>query len=350
MLNETAAALLTNFLDGRLGGVIGNTIDQSLFGNNISTTIGQGIEFNIDWMGYYFEGKSLPSALSLMAVLGKNPALDMHNGFFSYTVGDSIDLTSNGKLWDLARDVDKTEFGLNTSAASLTEEEKAQLSLEPYINFIFFFNLFTTAITQILSTVSMVLAETESNQATVEEADQIILIMELVLYLVVPLVNSAAAKLITDIEQTFAFLKKDETEDAKKEAELDALKEQVATQGDQIEDTAAATTANTVAIEAVTTVVEKIQETKASDDEYNAYLAKYNLAYAIYEEKRDAWLTANDKYLVKQQAYKGNSLRQLGAMFKKNYNPEKYNPGPKPTEPPWSPPDMKKYPNPPDAP
>ena len=349
MLNETAAALLTNFLDGRLAGVIGNTIDQSLFGNNISTTIGQGIEFNIDWMGYYFEGKSLPSALGLMAVLGKNPALDMHNGFFSYTVGDSIDLTSNGKLWDLARDVDKTEFGLNTSAASLTEEEKAQLSLEPYINFIFFFNLFTTAITQILSTVSMVLAETESNQATVEEADQIILIMELVLYLVVPLVNSAAAKLITDIEQTFAFLKKDETEDAKAEAELDALKEQVATQGDQIEDTAAATTANALAIESIATVVEKIQESGSYDADYQAYLAKWYAENHAWEIEHKEWKKKNDKYLKKQGGYKKTS-RRVGAWFNSDYQPEKYNPGPEPTKPDWSPPDMKKYPNPPDAP
>ena len=357
MLNETAAALLTNFLDGRLGGVIGNTIDQSLFGNNISTTIGQGIEFNIDWMGYYFEGKSLPSALGLMAVLSKKPALDMHTGFFSYTVGDSIDLTSNGKLWDLARDVDKTEFGLNTSAASLTEEEKAQLSLEPYINFIFFFNLFTTAITQILSTVSMVLAETENNQATVEEADQIILIMELVLYLVVPLVNSGAAKLITDIEQTFAFLKKDETDDAKAEAELDALKEQVATQGDQIEDTAAATTANTAAIEAVTTVVEKIQETQSSDDEYQAYLARWHTETSAYEAKKALWDKDNEKYIEKQQAYKKSSLRKAGAVFSSKYQPEKYNPGPEPTKPApmlekgkWKPSPIAQNPDPPTAP
>lgn len=342
MLNETAADLLTNFLDGRLGGVIGNTIDQSLFGNNISTTIGQGIEFNIDWMGYYFEGKSLPSALGLMALLGKKPALDMHTGFFTYTVGDSIDLTSNGKLWDLARDVDKTEFGLDHT--TLTPEQQATLSLEPYINFIFFFNLFTTAVTQILSAVSMVLAETESNQATVEEADEIILIMEMVLYLVVPMVNGAAAKLITDIEKSFAFLKKDETEDAQKEAEAEALKQRVSTQEKQIETNTAEVAANSVAIETVSQSVEALQQAKVGDDEYQAYLIKWLAEVAQYRIDLAAFKARQTKYDEKQQAYKSSYSRQiLAGMGKKAYQPEAYEPGNPPPEPKWDPPDINTY-------
>jgi hypothetical protein len=344
MLNGLTADLLANFLDGRLGGVIGNTIDQSLFGNNISTTIGQGIEFNIDWMGYYFEGKSLPSALGLMAALGKNPALNMHTGFFSYTVGDSVELSSNGKLWDLARDVNKTEFGLDHT--TLTPAEQAKLSLEPYINFIFFFNLFTTAVTQILSTVSTVLGETESNQSTVEQAGEIITILELVLYLVVPLVNGAASKLITEIEILFANLKKNETEDAQQEARMVALETRASTLEQETATISATTTVNAAALQTVEQKVEQLSQSKTEDAEHQGYLAKWNIEMAKYHAELVSYNSQMETYNKKQQAYKASYFRQgLAMMGKKAYQPEAFKPGNPPVKPVWAPPNITKYPN-----
>lgn len=78
------------FLDGRLDGIVGNTVSQRFFGNNVETVIGQGVEFDIDWMGYYFQGNTVPDVLTLLSLIGKKPALNMHNGFLPIWSGTRL--------------------------------------------------------------------------------------------------------------------------------------------------------------------------------------------------------------------------------------------------------------------
>lgn len=334
------------FLDGRLDGIVGNTLSQKLFGNNIESIIGQGIEFNIDWMGYYFKGNTVPDVISLLNKIAKNPALDMHSGFFAHTVGDQVELHSNGKLWDFYRGLstDKTEFAFD--ATTCTEAEQELLALEPYIDFIFWFNMLACMATQALAIYSGVISENDTEGESYENATMIINIMNLIIYFTVPLVNSIVSKIITYVEMTFAGLKKDETEDAKAESAFNEVENKVKTLEQQVATLLTQSATNVAAIAAIRTQVDTAENNRADQEEYDEYVGgPWRDQMTWYQIEFDKYLDALEIYQEKQAALKSSTFRQVGSWLgKKAYNPENYKPPDPPMRPQWDPPNIEKFP------
>ena len=334
------------FLDGRLDGIVGNTVSQNCFGNNIETTIGQGIEFNIDWMGYYFQGNTIPDVLTLLSLIKKQPALNMHSGFFGHTVGDQLDLHSNGKLWDLYRGLstDKTEFAFDSSAC--TQAEQALYSLEPFIDFVFWFNMFTCIVTQSLTIFSSVISENDVLGESTENATMIINILELIIYVTVPIVNSVESKLITEVEINFAGLKKGETEEAEQEGKFKALQNKVDTLEQQLATLSTQTTTNEASIATIKLQIDSEETNRADQDAYQGYInGAWNELMIQYQIDLDFYNKAVQTYNEKQAAYKSSTLRQVGSFLgKKAYNPVNYEPPKCPDKPIWAPPNIIKFP------
>jgi len=345
LFNEIAET----FLDGRLDGIVGNTVSQSCFGNNIETTIGQGIEFNIDWMGYYFQGNTVPNVLTLLSLIRKQPALDMHSGFFGHTVGDQLDLHSNGKLWDLYRGLstDKTEFAFDSSACPA--DEQSLYALEPFIDFVFWFNIFTCIATQSLTIFSSIISENDTSGESTENATIIINILELIIYLTVPIVNSVESKLITDVEIIFAGLKKDETEDAEQESKFKALEKKVETLEKQLATLSTQTTTNETSIAAIRLQIDSDETNRADQNSYQEYVnGPWNKLMLEYQIELATFNKQLEIYNQKEQKLKSNTTRQIGSWFgHKAFNPETYKPDPPPQKPIWDPPNIIKYPVPP---
>ena len=335
------------FLDGRLDGIVGNTLSQKFFGNNIESIIGQGIEFNIDWIGYYFQGNTVNDVISLLNKIAKNPALDMHSGFFAHTVGDQVELHSNGKLYDFYRGLstDKTEFAFD--ATTCTPDEQALLALEPYIDFIFWFNMLTCIATQALAIYSGVISENDTEGESYENATMIINIMNLIIYFTVPLVNSIVSKLITEVEIIFAGFKKDETEDAKAESAFNEVENKVKTLEQQVATLLTQTADNVAAIATIKTQVDTAENNRADQEAYQAYVnGDWNEAMDLYRIELAEYNAAVEEYQKKQAALKSSTFRQVGSWLgKKAYNPENYQPPTPPVKPPWTPPNIVKFPN-----
>lgn len=203
MSTQTFNMIAELVLDGRLDGVVGNTISQNCFGNNIGTTIGKGVEFNIDWLGYYLkrdEGHSSLVAALFSKLFKTVDYSNGNNGFFDYTVGNSVSLSSNGKMWDLSRAVDKTEFGEDPNP----QDDGADL--KPLINYIFAFNLCTCVALQTMTLFSAVVSETTSDSKSAQNSQAIINALEILIYLLVPGINTFLANAIMGIEVKYAGL------------------------------------------------------------------------------------------------------------------------------------------------
>ena len=350
--NEYAGLLL----DGRFDGILGNTIGQSTFGTAYSVNVGNSNEFNIDWQNQWLIKQSLifpsisplytsiiPTIQAICAMLPspKNVggAGGMKSGFFSFTVGNSFELTAGGELWDLSRGVDKkTEFALDDGAlysaltgneATFTPEQQAALSLVPSITFEILFNLFVTTYSQVASFYSGLTSEDNSEGAEVAQA--VLTGLNLLLYLFVPVINSNLSLVVYTIEKDYADLFekltqewKDAAEKASEKARLVGLEAKAQT----LEDSLAQ---QETVIENIVSSQDELAKTQLNDLKWKDASTRYQFALAKWKENWDKW------EFKKNEAARKQSKWDSGGFFyqtRKGARPANFT-DPQPVAPIW---------------
>lgn len=229
LINEIGSLIL----DGRIDGIVGNTIAQNCFGNNFATTIGRGTDFNIDWIQFLSKIKGpkidFPDISSVLKLLAKplpSPLKEpdqeqTRTGFFEHTVGDTFSLQSHGTMYDFTRGVEKTEFAIDPTynTPGFNEGEELQGPIE----FIIGFNLCTCVALQVMTIYSSILSENDQESNAAENSAEIITILELIIYGIVPVFNQYFARLIQTMEVAYYLAYKTQGEAQIAEAKAEQL-------------------------------------------------------------------------------------------------------------------------------
>lgn len=322
--NEYAGLLL----DGRFDGILGNTIGQSTFGTAYSVNVGNSNEFNIDWQNEWLRQESrlfpesfetlyntvIPTVQTITALLPspKNIGLvgGMPSGFFGFTVGNSFELTAGGELKDLSRGVEKTEFALDDAAlySALTGQaipfspkEQRILSLVPSVSYEILLNLFVTTYSQIASFYTGLISDDDSTGAEITQAA--FTGMNLLLYLIVPAINTNLALKIYTIEDAYSKKFKDLTEQHKDACEAKENQAQLAANTSDIKTLQAGATKQAETTANMLETIDLNAKIAETDIEWKAASDHYKFAYSKWHADWDKWNFEKGEVARKQQKY-----------------------------------------------
>jgi hypothetical protein len=322
--NEYAGLLL----DGRFDGILGNTIGQSTFGTAYSVNVGNSNEFNIDWQNEWLKNESvlfpgffadfyntvIPIVQQIMGLLPspKNVGLigAMPTGFFGLTVGNSFELTAGGELKDLSRGVEKTEFALDDqalysaltgNAITFTETEKRALSLVPSVSYEILLNLFVTTYSQIASFYTGLISDDDSTGAEITQAA--FTGMNLLLYLIVPAINTNLALKIYTIEDAYSKKFKELTEEYKNECKAKEDQAQLAANTSDIKTLQAGATKQAETTTNIIGTMDLNAKIAATDFDWKTASDRYKIAYSRWHADWDKWNFEKGEVARKQQKY-----------------------------------------------
>lgn len=291
-INEVGSLIL----DGRIDGIVGNTIAQNCFGNNFATVIGRGTQFNIDWIKFLSKiggpKINIPDISSILKLLGKPIEIDGKNagpedtrtGFFEQTVGDTFSLQSHGKLWDFTRGVEKTEFAMDPNYTS-DDNYKDGKELESPIEYIIAFNLCTCVALQVMTIYSSIISESDQESNATENSLEIMTILQLIIYGIFPVINQYYARLVQTLEVTLFLAFKEFGDEAIADAKSEKETKQLEDQGAILQDVSDQVVQTQGAIENVAQVTTDITQNLGDTQ---AGMIRYNQAERIWK-KENKW-------------------------------------------------------------
>jgi hypothetical protein len=315
-------------LDGRFDGILGNTIGQSTFGTAYSVNVGNSNEFNIDWQNEWLKKESdlfpesfatlynsvIPTVQKIMGLLPspKNVGLIgvMPTGFFGFTVGNSFELTAGGELKDLSRGVEKTEFALDDqalysaltgNATTFTETEKRALSLVPSVSYEILLNLFVTTYSQIASFYTGLISDDDSAGAEITQAA--FTGMNLLLYLIVPAINTNLALKIYTIEDAYSKKFTALTEEYKNECKAKEDQAQLAANTSDIKTLQAGAVQQAETNANIMETVDLNAKIAATDIEWKAASDRYSIARSKWNADLDLWKAQDNEAKRKQRKF-----------------------------------------------